>query len=106
MNNGWLKYNKEVEKAVIEIVKNMPTAELSAAETEGECCICLSPFEVDPKTSYEPRRLPCGHVFHTACLINWGKIQVSCPLCREEFGNCGAREKPQTLGNSSRPGEV
>ena len=54
----------------------------AAAQASGEneaCSICLADFR--------PRedilcRLPCGHLFHRACLADWLFIKPSCPNCR------------------------
>nr|GLL34910.1 probable E3 ubiquitin-protein ligase XERICO [Ipomoea trifida] len=46
---------------------------------EQECSVCLAEFKPDA----EINQLPCGHVFHTACLEKWLKYwNVTCPLCR------------------------
>ena len=28
--------------------------------------------------------MKCGHVIHTSCLIPWGRIKDTCPLCRSK----------------------
>lgn len=28
------------------------------------------------------KKLPCGHIFHTACLRSWFQRQQTCPTCR------------------------
>ena len=40
------------------------------------CSICLN----ENVTDY--MRLPCGHTFHTSCIIRWKKIKKQCPYCR------------------------
>ena len=47
-------------------------------ETDSDCSICLE--DLNKKQTYT---LPCGHIFHTECQINWFRSkQVSCPKCR------------------------
>ena len=43
------------------------------------CSICLDDFENGEKL----RLLPCGHFFHTACILPWlTERQGCCPLCK------------------------
>jgi RING-finger-containing ubiquitin ligase len=44
------------------------------------CSICLEDFTADESL----RLLPCGHVFHTSCILPWlTKRATSCPLCKK-----------------------
>lgn len=47
-------------------------------ESETSCCICMDEIPV----SHAARRLPCGHLFHSACLQKWIAQHRECPLCR------------------------
>lgn len=47
-------------------------------ESETSCCICMDEIPV----SKAARRLPCGHLFHSACLRKWIVQHQECPLCR------------------------
>ena len=48
----------------------------------GDCAICLEPFE-DARATCE---LPCGHVFHTVCMLQSGLSgNYRCPICRHPF---------------------
>ena len=40
------------------------------------CSICLKENVADYM------RLPCGHVYHTSCIMRWKKIKKQCPYCR------------------------
>ncbi|XVF30329.1 hypothetical protein REPUB_Repub16aG0047700 [Reevesia pubescens] len=47
------------------------------------CTICLD----DLSTSSEAKRMPCSHLFHDHCIIDWlGKSKL-CPICRFELPN-------------------
>jgi len=47
-----------------------------------ECLICLDSFE-GPDSVVQ---LPCGHVFHTHCVVDWLKQNMTCPVrCRLGF---------------------
>ena len=45
---------------------------------EDECAICRDPME-------SARILPCGHLYHSACLRSWLERDFSCPSCRYHF---------------------
>lgn len=48
------------------------------------CSICLDSI-------YDNISLPCNHIFHISCIINWINTQLnknyipSCPLCKNEY---------------------
>jgi len=74
-------------------IKNMntlypdATAEDLEAISDITCIICredmVLPDENDPTAPTGTlKKLPCGHIFHTACLRSWFQRQQTCPTCR------------------------
>ena len=54
----------------------------SEGKTEyPNCCICLS----DVVRNEETVLLPCGHMFHWPCVLEWLKQNNTCPVCRFEL---------------------
>ncbi|BBH03118.1 RING/U-box superfamily protein [Prunus dulcis] len=48
-------------------------------ETAGVCCsVCIAEIAVGS----EGRGLPCSHVYHDACIVEWLEKSHFCPLCR------------------------
>jgi len=57
-----------------------------------ECIICMNPLrnEVDDNMNQNAYRristtymqTPCNHKFHKACLTNWIRVKLECPVCR------------------------
>lgn len=45
------------------------------------CCICIS----DINNGEETVLLPCGHMFHSPCVVEWLKKNNTCPVCRFEL---------------------
>ena len=45
------------------------------------CCICLSEIGKGKETIM----LPCAHMFHSKCCLNWLKDNNTCPMCRFEI---------------------
>ena len=42
------------------------------------CSVCFEDISIGT----EARRLPCSHVYHTGCIVNWLQESNKCPLCR------------------------
>ena len=67
---------------------------LSKLPKDAECVICLGSLisketETDDNTSQRRRSIqlslvsiPCGHIFHLACILEWSTANDSCPICR------------------------
>ncbi|CAM9910032.1 unnamed protein product [Scytosiphon promiscuus] len=56
-------------------------AELSVSSSEKDCIVCQELFAVGVTLV----RLPCGHLYHEACLLKWLKLSNTCPYCRREL---------------------
>ncbi|KAL3660656.1 hypothetical protein V7S43_014410 [Phytophthora oleae] len=54
---------------------------------ERTCCICLNDYDSDEEEEevVEDRmvKLPCSHLFHEDCVIDWFNTSTTCPLCRQ-----------------------
>ena len=50
---------------------------------EQRCSICLKDF----KRRRNACCLPCGHLYHQRCIVNWfaRDIHMTCPICRADF---------------------
>ncbi|KAL4333646.1 hypothetical protein GQ457_07G004080 [Hibiscus cannabinus] len=48
-----------------------------------DCAICLDGLSSGCKA----KRMPCSHVFHGDCIVNWLGISNICPTCRFELPN-------------------
>ncbi|KAJ7982223.1 RING/U-box superfamily protein [Quillaja saponaria] len=46
--------------------------------SRGNCSICLEDFE----DGFEAIRMPCSHIYHGDCIVNWLHKKNLCPLCR------------------------
>ena len=47
---------------------------------DGICAICLGPH-------INKSNPDCGHVFCFTCLVDWCKIKLECPTCKQPFEN-------------------
>ena len=83
--------NEEVENndrraplAAKSAVEGFPTVTISHNEVDNDialCAICKEKISVG-----EPaRQLPCKHMFHSHCIVQWLNIRNSCPTCRYEL---------------------
>ena len=57
------------------------TAEDLLEETNKECLICLCEQEIGSFSV----KLPCGHLYHRPCLVEWLNKHCTCPVCRYEI---------------------
>jgi peptidoglycan hydrolase CwlO-like protein len=46
-----------------------------------DCSICLEKLSLDREECV----IPCGHIFHYDCFLDWYSRQPSCPVCRERY---------------------
>ena len=55
-----------------------------------ECSICLLDYEETDKVT----PLPCDsrHYFHTACIKQWARMKLHCPLCQKTFTHAQLEE--------------
>lgn len=48
---------------------------------------------------HSSKKLPCGHIFHTACLRSWFQRQQTCPTCRLNILRTTTRPAPANVQN-------
>ena len=65
-------------------LKRIPIVRVAADDLtkDNECCtICLE----DHVPGELAARLPCGHLFHQDCVVEWLRRHCVCPVCRYEL---------------------
>lgn len=69
--------------------------QLGSRPTEANSNTRPSPWE----ERLRPKRLPCGHILHFACLRSWLERQQNCPTCRAPvLGSRTTVSNPNPLG--------
>ena len=74
-------------KANQKIIKNLVKFNFNKEKSKNwnieisNCCICLNNIENNEEVNF----LPCEHLFHWNCCLNWLKIKNKCPICRLEI---------------------
>ena len=71
------------ERDLTTIWKFLPVWEVrenKRSNNNNNCVVCLTEFQIGDIIS----ALPCCHVFHTDCIQNWLKKELSCPVCKFE----------------------
>ncbi|XP_027352572.1 E3 ubiquitin-protein ligase RDUF1-like [Abrus precatorius] len=64
-------------------IESMPVVKIIASHihAESHCTVCMEPFQLD----CDAREMPCGHVYHSDCIVPWLSVRNSCPVCRHEL---------------------
>ncbi|OEL14237.1 hypothetical protein BAE44_0024744 [Dichanthelium oligosanthes] len=87
----------------------LPTVEVS--EPGAVCAICKE----DLPLAAAARRLPCGHLYHSSCIVPWLEVHNSCPICRSplpsnpepgEVVPSSEQEAPPTAGSDQLPAQA
>lgn len=47
-------------------------------ESKIDCSICQEKIHKNEEVAV----VSCGHIFHSSCIVEWGKYKQECPLCR------------------------
>lgn len=78
-------------------IRNMNTLypDATPEELSSSDNICIICREDMVNTS---KKLPCGHIFHTACLRSWFQRQQTCPTCRLNILRTPAERNTQNDG--------
>ena len=50
-------------------------------DEEATCAICLEPAIKDATAQHNATVLPCGHIYHCACISRWLCVAPRCPQC-------------------------
>ncbi|KAJ1380134.1 Zinc finger, RING-type [Sesbania bispinosa] len=59
-------------------IESLQKVKLQEGVTMERCSICLVEFD----DGIEVSSMPCKHVYHHECLVQWLKTSHVCPLCR------------------------
>lgn len=63
----------------------------------SDCPICL--VEICPGDQCRVMPEPCGHMFHVACIDEWFKQSIVCPLCKRSLRSILADSSPSYVPN-------
>ncbi|KAK1151583.1 E3 ubiquitin-protein ligase RNF115-like [Acipenser oxyrinchus oxyrinchus] len=89
-----------------EKICSLPTVTVSQEQVDSnvECPVCKEDYSLG-----EPvRQLPCGHLFHSDCIVPWLEMHDTCPVCRKSLsGEDSTRQSldPPSLNGETRPQE-
>ncbi|KAF1888366.1 hypothetical protein Lal_00036238 [Lupinus albus] len=87
------------ELSMQENVKMVPTSDedlqsLKTYKLPHQCQICLEKFYAEKEDEdIEITIMPCGHMFHHHCIIQWLQMSHMCPLCRCPLSTDNQRKK-------------
>ncbi|CAH0480549.1 unnamed protein product [Peronospora belbahrii] len=76
-----LKHGKGFIEYLRSKCNEITSANIVVRKDARECVICQVEMSIGMKVT----RMPCQHMFHTACLHEWLQVGNSCPICRVEI---------------------
>lgn len=68
------------DKIVASLQETTYAAADDSQQEQEQCTICRCEFENGDRV----KGLPCSHVFHPDCIIQWLKVSKMCPICNQE----------------------
>jgi len=75
--------------ATDEIIDKLPreVLETESPMLEKDCAVCKEQFQLgtDDPDEQIVVSLPCGHPFHSPCILPWLKSSGTCPVCRHQL---------------------
>ncbi|KAG9414362.1 hypothetical protein AC1031_013561 [Aphanomyces cochlioides] len=74
--------------ALEDVVVASSTNVIEPETSTSDCCsICLGEWNEAECADMHIVKLPCAHVFHEECVMDWLAVSSECPLCRTEASN-------------------
>uniref|UniRef100_A0A7S4CEC3 RING-type domain-containing protein n=1 Tax=Eutreptiella gymnastica TaxID=73025 RepID=A0A7S4CEC3_9EUGL len=72
-------------------IKSLPEVRIESKHLDDAdtktCSVCQEDFALGEMATL----LPCGHLFHGKCIVQWLEKNRTCPLCRKEIVNVQAQ---------------
>jgi E3 ubiquitin-protein ligase synoviolin len=88
-----------------------PDATAEEIGSEDVCIICREGMRAwepaagsaNPDERLRPKKLPCGHILHFACLRSWLERQQNCPTCRRPVLAAAPAAQNNTVAHANQP---
>ncbi|KAF5390552.1 hypothetical protein D9757_002772 [Collybiopsis confluens] len=75
--------------ATDDIMEKLPreVLEEGSSTLDKDCAVCKEQFSLQTEDPEEQIvvKLPCGHPFHSSCILPWLKSSGTCPVCRHQL---------------------
>ena len=72
-------YDNPTSQAIVNSLPENMIEDVNKLDNDKKnCLICLEDYQNGDKTT----TLPCIHLFHTYCILNWLKTKNNCPICK------------------------
>ncbi|KAA8497645.1 E3 ubiquitin-protein ligase ATL9 [Porphyridium purpureum] len=110
------KINQSRRKRVVDALQQVCVVSANDRETaihsrhHVDCSICLESFVDDEENAQELMQLPCSHLYHSECIVNWVMLgrHKTCPLCHAHLRvvvhmaeGRGALDPASTVGHTT-----
>jgi hypothetical protein len=78
----YYRHQAKTPPASMDAINDLIPLRLRADDRDHEeCLICSEIYEIGCVVT----RLPCGHMYHSDCIIGWLHRNCTCPICRYEL---------------------
>lgn len=74
-----LQINEGVNSEILSLMPESIVTDVNKLpEEKRNCVICMTQYEKDDKIL----TIPCCHLYHTECILDWFKTKNTCPICK------------------------